>query len=183
MDNLESKLLVAIPQLPDGNFYRSVVLLIHHDDEGAFGVILNRPTNFPLKEVWYAITESNCASNSPIYMGGPVEGPLVALHQDPSIAENQVVEGVYISSEKENLEKLLTGDCESCKVFSGYSGWGPGQLEMEMEAGSWFQTAARKEDIFSTTDNLWEEIAGRIGSQILFNQADGEIEKFDPSLN
>ena len=146
-------------------------------------MILNRPTNFPLREVWYAITEQDCELDSPIYTGGPVEGPLVAVHQRSELAENEVIPGVYISSEKENLEKLLTEEMGQCKIFSGYSGWGPGQLEAELEVGSWFQTSARKIDIFSNSQNLWEEVAGRIGNAIMFRDEVEKIGKCDPSLN
>jgi putative transcriptional regulator len=183
MEKFEAQLLVAVPQLPDDNFYQAVILLIHHDDEGAFGVVLNRPSNFPLKEVWYAITESDCDVEAPIYMGGPVEGPLLAVHQRKSIAENEIVPGVFISSQKDNLEILLKEDVVNCKIFSGYSGWGPGQLEAELATGSWFRTPVTPDDVFSETDHLWEEVAGRIGNQVLFQGVGNKIEKFDPSLN
>ena len=110
MAKIQAQLLVATPELPDDNFFRSVVLVVHHDDEGAYGVVLNRPTNFSLKEVWYAITESHCDIESPIFHGGPVEGPLVALHRNAALSENEVLDGIYISSQKENLESLLERD-------------------------------------------------------------------------
>ena len=183
MEPLQAQLLVATPQLPDENFYRSVVLLIHQDEEGAFGVVLNRPTNFPLKEVWHAITEKECDFDSPIHMGGPVEGPLVAIHERKDIAENEILPGVFISSEKENLEKLFDDKVDRCKILSGYSGWGPDQLEAELETGSWFQTPATDEDVFSEDENLWEEVVDRIGKQILFQGSQSGLAKFDPSMN
>lgn len=183
MDQPQPQLLVATPELPDGNFYRSVVLLIHHDEEGAFGVILNRPTNFQLREVWHSITKEECELDSAIYLGGPVDGPLVAIHERPDLAENEILDGVYICSEKENLQRLFTGRACDCKIFSGYSGWGPGQLESELNTGSWLRVPATVEDVFSESEDLWESIAGRIGKQILFPGSHPDLEEFDPLMN
>ena len=183
MDSFQSQLLVATPQLPDSNFYRSVVLLIHHDSEGAFGVILNRPSNFQLKEVWQMITKQNCEWEAPIYLGGPVESPLVALHEREDVAESEVLDGVFISSEREKLEQLFEGPDCNLKMFSGYSGWGPDQLEAEIETGSWFRSPATVEDVFSDSEELWEKVAGRIGQQIIFQGDHPDLEEFDPTLN
>ena len=72
MNSLRGQFLIASPHLPDSNFYRSVVLMIQHDDEGAFGVILNRPTENTVSEIWEMITDEPCESLQPINLGGPV---------------------------------------------------------------------------------------------------------------
>src|SRR5688572_1282976 len=81
MASLQGQFLVASPHLSDPNFYKSVVLMVKHDEEGAFGLILNRPTTNTVREIWRAVTEQDLECEQPIYMGGPVSGPLVCLHR------------------------------------------------------------------------------------------------------
>ena len=79
--SLQGQFLVASPHLGDGNFNRSVVLIIKHDDDGAFGLVLNRPTGNTVGDVWRMVTEQELDCDRPIYLGGPVQGPLVCLHR------------------------------------------------------------------------------------------------------
>lgn len=183
MEFLHQQLLVATPELPDSNFFRTVVLMAHHDEEGAFGFVLNRPAGMSLKKIWASFTEGDCPVDRPIHVGGPVESPLLAIHENPDASENEVMEGVYICSEKESLEQLISDPRGRFKVFTGYSGWGPGQLESELEVGSWFTTPARPDDIFSDDEDLWDQVAARIGNQILFSKRDPDFLQADPSLN
>lgn len=90
MDSLTGKLLIAIPELGDPNFYRSVVLVLMHGAEGATGVILNRPSSVTVASVWNQVSDVDCECEDLVQMGGPVEGPLMALHTSLAVAERQI---------------------------------------------------------------------------------------------
>src|SRR5436305_2107477 len=129
MGSLTGHILVASPHLGDPNFFRSVVLVIRHDEEGAFGVVLNRPLPSKVSDVWRALGNDNIANDQPIYLGGPVTGPLLALHTNDEYSEGDVVEGVCYATHKDHLNWLVEDYDGPLKIFSGYSGWGEGQLE------------------------------------------------------
>ena len=136
MESLEGQLLLASPQLLDPNFVRTVVLLVEHNDNGALGLVINRPTGTTVQELWKQVGESPCESRQPVHLGGPVSGPIMAIHTVNSLAEMEIVEGVFFAMKKQNLDELVRRD-ERFKVFYGQSGWGPGQLEGEIEQGAW----------------------------------------------
>lgn len=185
MSSLAGFFLVAAPRLPDPNFLRSVVLMIQHSEEGAFGLVLNRPSNVRLVDVWEEATGQPCASRRPIYVGGPVEGPPMALHGRVDCGEQEVVPGVYFSADLDHLQQLLggEGDGESYRVFSGYSGWAPEQLEGELEAGGWMTIPATAELIFADDDELWKHISELIGLDILTSTLGMPHMPTDASLN
>ena len=90
MSSLKGKLLVASPQLSDPNFHRTVVLIIEHNDEGAFGLVLNRTSSKTIKQVWERVTDEPCESDQPLHVGGPVGGPLIAVHQHAVFSDLQL---------------------------------------------------------------------------------------------
>ena len=96
MLNIQGSLLVASPHLPDPNFYRTVVLMIEHSDDGALGVILNRISDTPLRRVWESVCNSECVSNEHLFVGGPVEGPLMALHRDMNLEGVEILPGLAV---------------------------------------------------------------------------------------
>ncbi len=181
MESLKSQLLVAIPQLPDENFYRAVVLMIQHDDEGAFGVVLNRPSNVTVGEVWEQAGES-CDSLAPIYVGGPVQGPPMAIHTDNECNETEILPGVYLATQKENLDRLVQQREHPVRIYCGFSGWAGGQLEGEMNVGGWLTTLATHEYIFDEAEDLWTRVSDDIGNEILFFSK-GPNGPSDPSMN
>lgn len=160
--------MVASPYLEDPNFVRTVVLLIQHSEEGAFGVVLNRALSKTVQELWADVSEEPCDNDHPIHLGGPVEGPLLALHDREEWGEVEVVPGVYFSAQKDHLEKLVAENEERCLLFVGYSGWGGGQLEGELEQGAWFTTPAKAEYIFNADDvELWKTVARVVGQSMI----------------
>lgn len=167
MTVLQSQLLVASPKLPDDNFFKTVIYIIHHDDKGAFGIVLNRPTSYRLKEVWHAITDTQLSFDAPLYRGGPVEGPLIAVHDRAECGESEIFPGTFMSSQRSSLEVLLDNPSDKLRIFSGYSGWGAGQLENELEYDSWFLTPALGTDLFAEPEELWTIVAARIADQIV----------------
>lgn len=183
MSSLQGHFLVAAPQLADGNFYRSVVLLVKHDDEGAFGLILNRPTGQTVRELWRMVAEQELDCDRPLYLGGPVQGPLVCLHRVKSCAEAEVLPGVFFAAHKEQLLKVVSQTSKPFRLFMGYAGWAGGQLEGELEAGGWLAVQADKKLVFYDQDDLWEQVVRSIGEDVLSAAVKTKHVPDDPSLN
>ncbi len=182
MESLEGHLLLASPQLLDPNFVRTVVLLVQHNDMGALGLVINRPTGKTVQEVWKQVGQSPCESQGPIYLGGPVSGPLMAIHTSQGLAEMEVVDGLFFAAKKEYLDELVRRE-GSFKLFVGHSGWGPGQLEGEIEQGAWRTVPVKVEDVFDVADDLWQRLMQRTMSGALPDMLGIKHIPPDPSLN
>jgi putative transcriptional regulator len=156
MSGLAGRLIVATPELTDPNFLRTVVFLIQHDDEGALGVVLTRPSESPVSEHLPELADH--ATDPPVvFVGGPVE-PAVAigLESVPEPALPTPLGGVGI------LDVLAPEQAGPCRIFSGYAGWGPGQLEAEITENAWFVVDALPEDIFGhDPEELWSNVLKR----------------------
>ena len=128
MNSYQGYLLVASPKLLDPNFHRAVVLIVQHNDEGALGLILNRPIETTIDMVWDQVSDTPCFASDPLHQGGPCEGTLMVLHGDMSLSETQIVPGVFFSTDKESVEQLVGGDEDDRPVrfFVGYAGLGRG---------------------------------------------------------
>src|SRR5688572_22739803 len=98
VNSLQGQVLVASPDLLDPNFLRAVVLIVQHNEQGALGLILNRRTHAKLKQVWEQVSPQPCESEEYVHAGGPVEGPLMALHTNAELGESEVVPGLYIGT-------------------------------------------------------------------------------------
>ena len=183
MKSLKGQFLIASPHLADQNFYRSVVLMIQHDEQGAFGVVLNRPTNNMIADLWNLVSTAPCDVSEPVHVGGPVPGPVLAIHSDPSQCEMEIIEGVYFASSKEAIFAIVSHPQGPFRLFVGYSGWGEGQLDQEIESGSWLHGRATPEDVFSDYDELWRRVSRRIGLAILSPTIKNKPIPDDPSMN
>lgn len=165
VQSLRGHLLVAGPGLDDPNFRRTVVLVGEHGEEGAMGVVLNRASTVTVQDAvppMAALTEDDDL----VYVGGPVQPQAVVVladFVDPEDAETLVVETIgFLPSELEDAS--AGGELRSIRVFAGYAGWGPGQLEGELEEGSWVVLHARPSDVFTPDpDGLWSEVLRREG--------------------
>jgi putative transcriptional regulator len=135
------KLLVAARRLPDPNFSRTVVLLAVFGEEGAMGLVVNRQSDVPLGRLFPHVVPT-MAGAAPAFAGGPVQPDaalaLVRTGEPPSGAR-PVVDGVHLVSAREPLEALLASGAPASRlrVYLGYAGWGPGQLDAETAQGSW----------------------------------------------
>jgi putative transcriptional regulator len=164
MESLRGHLLIAGPQLWDPNFRRTVVLVGHHDDDGAVGVVLNRPL-----ETTVAVAAPPLSSLVPegetLYQGGPVQpqaAVVLADFEDPSRAGVLALDSIGFLPEEADADSL--GGLRRARVFAGYAGWGAGQLEAEMEEESWHATPALPGDVFAPDpDRLWTTVVGRLG--------------------
>jgi putative transcriptional regulator len=180
---LKGHLLFAAPQLADPNFAQTVVLLIEHDENGAFGVVLNRPSGRTVREVWDELSEAPCDCDEAINVGGPVMGPLLAIHRQDSLAEAEIMSGVFLAAQREHLDQLVREPVADFRLFSGYSGWGKGQLENEMKLGGWITMRATEEYIFDDSGDLWNRVGRDITRDVL--GAEQKLKHFpeDPSVN
>jgi len=165
MDSLQGQLLVASPDLRDPNFHHSVVLLVRHNDDGALGLVLNRPLEVRLQQVWNQVSKKPCERDDRIFLGGPCEGPLMALHEDIALGDDVAGEGLFFSTEEELLEQLAADAARRVKFFVGYAGWSGGQLEAELAERSWIPLPAKPAHVFEAEDELWaramRDVSGR----------------------
>ena len=183
MESLESQLLVAVPQLPDANFYRTVVLMVQHDQEGALGLVLNRPSKIRLADVWRDLTGKGIPTNPSLFLGGPVDGPMMAIHQNMQFADMTLGDRTYLATQKSSIEGLIESGSTPAQYFSGYAGWGAGQLESELDYGGWFVTPSNRDYIFGVHEDLWKTVTQNIGERILMSSLAGQEVPVDPSLN
>lgn len=164
---LAGHLLAAVPKLEDPNFFRTVVLVFQHDAEGAAGLVLNRQLPVSLAEVAREAMQLEGEFEQALFWGGPVEGPLMALHDSLALAEMQVLPGVFFSMQRQNIQSLLERKNPACRIFTGYSGWGNGQLEGELNAGGWLSLPATADLVFGEPDLLWRQVCEEFGTGII----------------
>ena len=188
------RLLVASPILEEPTFARSVVLLLNHDDDGSLGVVLNRPTEVPVGDVlpsWQPY-----ASGPPVlFRGGPVALdsalglaalPAAAVagaagSDDASVAVGYqpLLDGLGLV-DLDAPPELLAAGLQGLRIFTGYAGWGSGQLDDELAAGAWFLVDGRPADAFSAApESLWREVLRRQRGELAFMSTYPP----DPSLN
>lgn len=160
-------LLIASPYLADRNFFRSVVLIISHDQHHAFGLLLNRPSHDSLSQEWRDLTGESHHRKEMIRTGGPLDGPMMVLHQVTEHADTQVLKNVLLSSTEPSMRPLITNDHTPLVPFVGYSGWGPGQLEVELEVGGWMTVPATDEIVFADPNEQWNLASRQISDSIL----------------
>jgi putative transcriptional regulator len=174
-ESLKGSLLVATPALVDPNFRRTVVLVAEHGEAGAMGVVLNRPSETAVAE---AIPElvSFAGDEEPVFVGGPVAvDSLLALAEveEPDESLELVVGAVGFVQDLE--VPALRG-----RVFVGYAGWSPGQIEAELDEESWIVVPAEPDDVFSDDpDELWSSVLRRQGGPLALLSSMPP----DPSLN
>lgn len=168
MNSLQGYLLLASPDLRDPNFFHTVVLMVRHDDDGALGLVLNRPLNVRLQQVWKDMGSAVPVRNDVIHLGGPCEGPLMALHDDPTLGETEVIPGIQFCTNRDLLEQLAADNARQARFFAGFSGWGAGQLEKEMDEGSWLTLPVTAEHVYDSESDLWGKLMRELtGRQIL----------------
>jgi len=156
LESHTGKLLIASPQLVDPNFHRSVVLILQHDDDGCVGVVLNRETDQTVDAHLPDWTSS--AGGGVVHFGGPVE-PEVAIGLGLTVEGMPTgVPGLSMidfgEPPPDDLSSIVT-------VYSGYSGWGDGQLEAELATGSWYVVQASPDDPFDNPTDQWRRILRR----------------------
>jgi len=155
-------LLIVSADEPDPDFAKTAILMIQHSRQQAVGVVLNRPSGQTVEELWKSEVKKPCDRRGPVYSGGPVPGPLMALHTCGELSEIEVLEGVHYSVRKQNLQKLVRRTDGRLKVFDSHAGWGPGQLEEQLRLGTWLSTPTSVDQVFDEGPDLWEKFARQV---------------------
>jgi putative transcriptional regulator len=179
---LSNHFLIAEPELEDPNFRHSVVLILAHDSNGAFGLIINRSTNIKLAEILPELKSSK-AGDLTINFGGPVEPNTLFIMKE----SNEVPPfdwGPFLAKDltflTEEWPKIPTPQRPSVRVFLGYSGWGPNQLENELRFHSWKVLPADLNSVFYTkSSTTWSTLLEKFGGIYKIAAKTG----FKPSLN
>jgi putative transcriptional regulator len=165
MDSLQGKLLIAAPALADPNFARSVVLIAAHSDEGALGLVLNRPLETPLAQIAPPLVQL-AEPGAVLHCGGPVapqSAVLLAEFADPSLAALLIFGDIGLPSASCELADLETG-VRRARVFAGHSGWGPGQLDEELAQDAWFVGQLAPDELWLADSTLlWSTALSRKG--------------------
>jgi putative transcriptional regulator len=165
-------LLMAMPQVLDPFFHRSVVLLLHHEDEGSFGFILNRPTGIKVSEILKGMDVGWSGREEAVaYFGGPVQpnlgtvlfAPLVA-DGDPEDTATEVLPGVALTQHVGDLSRLAEAPPDQFRLILGYAGWGEGQLMEEILRNDWLTAPASSELIFAPDpEQIWGAALRSVG--------------------
>lgn len=169
--NLAPGLLLAMPQLQDPNFSRSVVLMVEHSPKGSFGLVINHPSPIKASELLESLEMSWCGEESAVvWAGGPVSPSTGwVLHEPLTIAEPgqgtiEITSSILLSTSPERLRAIANQPPPNIRLLLGYSGWGPGQLEEEMARGAWLHASADPKLVFGTSpDEIWELALGSLG--------------------
>jgi putative transcriptional regulator len=164
MDTLQGNLLIASPSLIDPNFRRTVVLVTEHTEEGAAGLVINRPSTSPVSELVPDL-DPLVEDGEHLWVGGPVQQDAVLVlgeFVDPDEAAVRLFGSLGFPS-LEDPEEVVPVTTRR-RVFAGYAGWGAGQLESELERDDWIVEPALADDAFTESpDDLWADVLRRKG--------------------
>ena len=180
MESLRGRLLISSGSLFDPNFRHTVVLVGEHSAEGALGVVLNRPMDVTVAQA-VPVLAALVDRDEPLFEGGPVQPSnpvLMAELAHPELADLLIFGnvGFLVGEVPEDVRPGIL----RARVYAGYSGWGPGQLEREMAEGSWILEPAQEDDVFTDApDTLWSRVLERKGPEY---QRLSRM-PFDPSMN
>jgi putative transcriptional regulator len=170
--SLAPSFLLSMPQLTDPNFSRTVVLLCKHNEDGAFGLVVNRPLVTTGRVTVNLDPPVSTERELQVWVGGPVEPQrswvLVGQHPDDreELRGMRIADDLYLSTSPDLLRRLLDpAPPPLARLIVGYSGWGPGQLEAELEASAWLMSDIDRDLIFNTpSEHLWEAAIRRLGA-------------------
>ena len=163
-------LLIAMPQLADPNFHRSVVLMVKHGRDGSFGLVINRQMDQKVSELLTPLEIQWQGSRADLaWWGGPVEqGTGWLLHEPVAGFESEstaeIAPGIHLSWGPEDLRKLADKPPRRMRLVLGYAGWGPEQLESELSEGAWVNSDVTPDLVFDTpSEALWKTSVRRLG--------------------
>jgi putative transcriptional regulator len=172
MRSLAPSLLLAMPQLMDENFVRTVVLLCKHSEEGALGLVVNRPLMTTGRVTVNLDPPVSTDRELQVWIGGPVEQERtwILVGQEPdahdALSGVRLSEQLYVSTSPDLLLRLLEPTPPPlARLIVGYAGWGPGQLEAELNASAWLMSDVDRDLLFNTpAERMWEEAIRRLGA-------------------
>lgn len=167
-ESFRAALLLSMPQMQDPNFARTVVLLCEYSPEGAFGLVLNRPTDMPATAMVHLDPPIIGGNELPLWIGGPVEPQRgwILLADEPDTESKSIRDGLYLSTSQDVLREVLaTRPAPRARVLAGYAGWGPGQLDEELAQSAWLLGDVDLDIVFDLApDLMWETAIRRLGA-------------------
>ena len=171
LDSLSNHFLIAMPALDDPNFHHTTTYICEHDEEGALGVVINRPLNMQLAEILKHMDiepVNDEISSWPVYMGGPVQSDRGFVLHEPSgdwEATLKVTDNIGITSSRDILQAIAAGKGPDRAIITlGYAGWGAGQLEQELADNTWLSGPASSKIVFDTpSEQRWQAAATLLG--------------------
>lgn len=185
--SLEGGLLVASPRLTDAMFGRTVCLVVEHSAEsGTAGVVLNRPVISDVTPLWQELTQGSHHTAEPprhLHFGGPLSGPVVAVHDQESLADLGRGQGVYLAAQADTLKKLAFVAPQHYRLVVGHAAWKPGQLEREIAEGMWYWLPVDSALVFSADEEMWPRCLRRVGQMIVQHVTGVTHVPADPAWN
>ena len=167
--DFKPSLLLSMPQMQDPNFARTVVLLCDYGPDGAFGVVVNRPTDMAATGMVRLQPPVARGDDLRLYIGGPVqpERGWILVADQPDIAEYRTIQaGLYLSASPDLLRRVLEErPAPRARVIAGYAGWGPGQLDEELAQSAWLMADVQLDLVFDVDVRvMWETAIRRLGA-------------------
>jgi len=178
--SLAGCLLVAAPSRQDELFAQSVCLIVHHDGQGAIGVVLNRPLPADVPSLWQQLAGPKSTNVGTLHFGGPDAGPVVAVHNAQRYAEFESGEGVYFAAQVQNLQALVSAVQQTApgsldlKIIVGQAAWKAGQLEKEFQAGEWLPLPVMANVVFADEHQMWQLAVRQFGN-LMISQLTGAV--------
>ena len=182
-NTLQGTLLVSTERLNGSKFEKSVVLLMQDDNRGTFGVALNKIADHQIRSAWEKLTGAEAGDQQVIVSGGPLQGPVFALHQIPSLSDVEMPGGLHVSAQVEKLQQLMMQFENPYRIVVGVSGWKPGQLVSEVNSGYWYVMNADMDTIFDDPKWMWEICLHEFGRQQIADIVGEDQIPDDPDLN
>lgn len=173
-NRLTNHFIIAMPGLMDENFNQAVTYICEHDDNGTFGIIINRESEITLDDVMQQMKipyHPDTSKNEPVFTGGPVQvNRGFILHRPAGNWDSSLIvnDSVALTTSRDILEAIASNKGPNDTIIAlGYAGWGPGQLEQEMAANTWLSCPAQEQIIFNTpVEDRWQAAADLIGIDI-----------------
>ncbi len=162
-ESLQGQLLVASAAMHGTPFERAVVYVLQHNADGIFGVVLNRPADQRLLDAWRQISGDTVSDQEHLSCGGPIGGPVFAIHALPDLGEMELNQGLFLSTAAESIHQVVAEADARYRIFFGIAGWRPGQLESELLRGMWYCLGGDASMVFSDCSFLWERSVLTIG--------------------
>ncbi len=165
--SLGGQLLVATRRCVDGMFAESVCLILHHDQSGSMGLVLNKSLDIDVGNLWEFLKAPDSDHHPSVCLGGPTSGPILALHNHAECAEAAAASGVYIAAHLDKLQQLVSRDQGEVRIVVGQVIWKHGQLEEQLAQGMWLPLPATPKIVFARPEEMWRQSMREVGNHFV----------------
>ena len=165
--DLKGDLLIASARLANSPLAKTVVLVLQHDSIGSFGAVLNRPANENMRAAWKKASGTATNLGSHLLQGGPLGGPIFAIHSVEKLGELRVDGEIFLSATAESIDRIVECGDEHYRICLGVVGWKHGVVERELADGNWYRLPGDSELVFDDSGFLWEKSILSYGRQTM----------------